>query len=357
MSVYDNAAYEQHERVVHCNDPVSGLRAIIAIHSTALGPAGGGCRFWQYESGLSALTDVLRLSRGMSYKNAMAGLKMGGGKAVIMAPPDRRLTDDLLRAFGDFVDTLDGVYITAEDVGMSVGAMQIVAERTRYVAGLPRGEGEAGGDPSPKTADGVFAGIKAAVAFKHGKDSLDGLHVAVQGVGNVGLSLCRSLAAAGARLTVADINEARVRMVCEELGATAASLDEILTTQADVLAPCALGAILNETSIPSLNVDIVAGAANNQLATDEDGQRLFDAGIVYAPDYVINAGGIINVACEFEGGISNAVVDQRVQEIGARLATIFEQSAGECRPTNDIADKLAKQLIGRDIDSADLIKH
>ncbi|MEM7612383.1 MAG: Glu/Leu/Phe/Val dehydrogenase dimerization domain-containing protein [Pseudomonadota bacterium] len=356
MSVFDNAAYERHERVVHCNDPVSGLRAIIAIHSTALGPAAGGCRFWHYADADAALTDVLRLSRGMSYKNALAGLPLGGGKAVIMAPQDRQLRDDLLVSFGDFVEALDGSYITAEDVGMSVAAMQTVATRTAHIAGLPPEEGQAGGDPSPKTADGVFAGIQAAVRFKLERESLQGLHIAVQGVGNVGMNLCRSLAAAGARLTVADINEARARQACAELGASLASLDDILFTQADVVAPCALGAVLNEQSIPRLNTTIIAGAANNQLATDEDGQRLFNAGITYAPDYVINAGGIINVAGEHAGGISDAEVDRRVFAIGDRLVEIFTQSAREQRPTNAIADHMAQVLIGHG-PSGDGLKH
>lgn len=356
MGVFDNAAFDRHERVLHCSDPVSELHAIIAIHSTKLGPAGGGCRFWQYADGGAALTDALRLSRGMSYKNAMAGLQMGGGKAVIMAPPDRQLTEAMLLSFGEFVDSLNGVYITAEDVGMSVSAMQTIATRTQFVAGLPPEEGQAGGDPSPKTADGVFAGICAAVEFVSGKASLDGLHVAVQGVGNVGYNLCRSLAAAGARLTIADINEARVRMVCDELNCDSAALDDILFTDADVIAPCALGAILDAQSIPKLKAKIIAGAANNQLATDADGQRLFDAGITYAPDYVINAGGIINVASEFEGGVSNADVDRRVQVIGPRLNEIFEQSRRESRPTNVIADVMAQQLIGRSV-SVEPVKH
>lgn len=347
MSVFDNAAWEQHERVLHCSDPVSGLRAIIAIHSTHLGPAAGGCRFWRYDDDTAALTDVLRLSRGMSYKNAMAGLELGGGKAVILAPEDRRLTDPMLEAFGRFVETLRGDYITAEDVGMSVPAMQVIATQTSHVTGLPRGEGQAGGDPSPKTADGVFAGIRAAVRHLHGNDSLEGLRVAVQGVGNVGMNLARRLAAAGARLVVADINEARVRQACHELDAEDAALDEILFADVDVVAPCALGAGLNAESIPRVRAKIIAGAANNQLATDDDGKRLFDAGVLYAPDYVINAGGIINVACEYEGGITDAEVDARVEGIAERLTTIFEQSAKEGRPTNEIADGMARELIGR----------
>ncbi|MEL6447303.1 MAG: Glu/Leu/Phe/Val dehydrogenase dimerization domain-containing protein [Pseudomonadota bacterium] len=348
MSVFDNAAWAQHERVLHCSDPVSGLRAIIAIHSTALGPAAGGCRFWHYDDDTAALTDVLRLSQGMSYKNAMAGLSLGGGKAVILAPEDRQLTDPLLESFGQFVETLHGDYITAEDVGMSVPAMQVIATQTRHVAGLPSTGGSAGGDPSPKTADGVFAGLRAAVRHQRDSDSLEGVHVAVQGVGNVGMNLARSLAQAGARLTVADINGARVAQACEELGAEAASLEDILFTDADIVAPCALGAVLDAESIPRLKATIIAGAANNQLATDEDGQRLFDAGILYAPDYVINAGGIVNVALEYEGGYTDADVDARVAAIGDRLADIFAQSDREQRPTNVIADTMARALIEGD---------
>ncbi|MEM7451342.1 MAG: Glu/Leu/Phe/Val dehydrogenase dimerization domain-containing protein [Pseudomonadota bacterium] len=348
MSVFDNAAWAQHERVLHCSDPVSGLRAIIAIHSTLLGPAAGGCRFWHYDDDTAALTDVLRLSQGMSYKNAMAGLSLGGGKAVILAPEDRQLTDPLLASFGQFVETLHGDYITAEDVGMSVPAMQVIATRTRHVAGLPSTGGSAGGDPSPKTAEGVFAGIRAAVRHQRGDASLEGLHVAVQGVGNVGMNLARFLAKAGARLTVADINGARVAQACEELGAEAASLEDILFTDADIVAPCALGAVLDAESIPRLKATIIAGAANNQLATDEDGQRLFDAGILYAPDYVINAGGIVNVALEYEGGFTEADVDARVAAIGDRLGDIFVQSDREQRPTNVIADAMARALIAGD---------
>ncbi|MEO0575357.1 MAG: Glu/Leu/Phe/Val dehydrogenase dimerization domain-containing protein [Pseudomonadota bacterium] len=357
MSVFDNAAYEQHERVVHCTDPASGLRAIIAIHSTARGPAAGGCRFWRYPDGNAAMTDALRLSQGMSYKNAMADLALGGGKAVILAPENLRLTDDMLEAFGRFVETLGGDYITAEDVGMSVGAMLTVAKHTNFVTGLPPKAGVAGGDPSPKTADGVFAGIRASVQYKLGRDDLNGLHIAVQGVGNVGTHLCRLLANAGARLTVADINKARVALVCDELGADAAELDDILKTKADVVAPCALGSVLDANSIAALQSTIVAGAANNQLASNADGKALFDAGILYAPDYVINAGGIINVACEHAGNVSDDDVNQRVAKIGDRLTRIFEQSDREQTPTNDIADRQARALIGRNAELAERVEH
>ena len=347
MSVFDNPAFDHHERVLHCTDPASGLAAIIAIHSTARGPSAGGCRFWHYASPRDAITDALRLSRGMSYKNAMAELPLGGGKAVILAPADRRLTDELLIAFGRFVDTLRGAYITAEDVGMTVEAMQVVASQTRFVAGLPPEHGKAGGDPSPKTAIGVYQGILAAVAERLDRTDVNGLHVAVQGVGHVGMHLVRLLTGAGARVTVADMNEARVRAACAEYGAEAASLEEILVVDADVLAPCALGSVLNEQSIPRLGAGIVAGAANNQLATDADGQRLYDRGILYAPDYVINAGGIINVSCEFQGGMTDAEVDEKVVAIGPRIADIFAQSREQGIPTNVIADRMARERIGR----------
>lgn len=347
MSVFDNAAYDRHERVLLCSDPMSGLRAIIAIHSTTRGPAAGGCRFWHYDDDAAAITDALRLAQGMSYKNAMAGLDLGGGKAVIMAPPERELSDGMLEAFGGFVETLAGDYITAEDVGMTVAAMQTIARKTSFVAGLPPKEGAAGGDPSPKTANGVFAGIKAAVQHRHGTDSLTGLNVAVQGVGHVGWHLCQSLAAAGAELVVADLDEARLARARDELGASVASLQDIVSADVDVFSPCALGAILNSRSIEHLRARIVAGAANNQLETDADGQRLFVEDVLYAPDYVINAGGIINVALEYAGGFADHEVDQRVASIGTRLGEIFAQSAAEKRPTDVIANEVARRLIGR----------
>ena len=345
MAACDDPAFDNHERVVFCRDAATGLKAIIAIHSTALGPAAGGCRLWNYESDDAALHDVLRLSQGMSYKNAMAGLDFGGGKAVIIKTPDFDGSEALYEKFGDFVEELNGEYITAEDVGMSVSIMETVARRTSHVTGLPRTDGRAGGDPSPKTAFGVFRGIEAAVHFKLDRADVSGLTVAVQGVGNVGYHLCRYLAGAGATLIVSDINEGRVKKVCEEFGATAAPLADILSQDADVLAPCALGAILNNQSIPKLKVAIVAGGANNQLETDADGQRLTDAGILYAPDYVINGGGIINVACEYAGGVDDAEVDQLVAAIGPRLKDIFEQAAESGKPTNVIADAQARQLI------------
>ena len=263
MAVRYDPSFDNHERVLFCHDEATGLNAIIAIHSTALGPAAGGCRLWNYESDDAALHDVLRLSQGMSYKNAMADLKFGGGKAVIIKTPDFDGSEALYERFGEFVEELNGEYITAEDVGMSVPIMEIVARRTSHVTGLPRTDGNAGGDPSPKTALGVFRGIEAAVQFKLDRADLRGLTVAVQGVGNVGYHLCRNLAAAGAKLIVADIDESRVKKTCDEFAATAAPLDEILSQDADVLAPCALGAILTEQSIPTIKASIVAGGGNN----------------------------------------------------------------------------------------------
>lgn len=345
MAVFSDPAFDDHERVLFCSDSATGLNAIIAIHSTALGPAAGGCRLWNYRNDDEALRDVLRLSRGMSYKNAMAGLNFGGGKAVIIRGPDFSGSDTLFEKFGAFVDTLQGDYITAEDVGMTMDIMQTIARRTRFVTGLPREGDRAGGDPSPKTAYGIFCGIRAAVKAKLGRDDLEGLRIAVQGVGHVGYYLCRRLHEAGAILQVADIDEARAQRANDEFGATVVGHDDILSVDADVLAPCALGAILDENSIPNLRVAIVAGGANNQLRTDADGERLVEADILYAPDYVINGGGIINVACEYAGDVSDDEVMERVAQIGPRLEKIFTESARTGEPTNRIADRLARAII------------
>jgi leucine dehydrogenase len=347
MAAFDDTAFDDHERVVFCRDRATGLKAIIAIHSTALGPAAGGCRLWRYESDDAALHDVLRLSQGMSYKNAMAGLRFGGGKAVILKTDDFSGSDALYEKFGEFVDLLKGSYITAEDVGMSVPIMETIARRTKFVSGLPQKEGHAGGDPSPKTAFGIFKGIEAAVRFKLGREDLRGLSVAVQGVGHVGHHLCRYVAEAGAELRVADIDPSKVKAACDAFAAVPVPFDEILFQEVDVVSPCALGAILNEKSIPKLRTSIVAGAANNQLGSAADGQRLADAGILFAPDYVINAGGIINVANEYYGTADDAQVMPQIAAIGPRLLQIFEQAARTGRPTNAIADDEARRLIGR----------
>ena len=345
MTVFSNPGFDNHERVLFCHDEPTGLCAIIAIHSTALGPAAGGTRLWTYASDDDALYDVLRLSQGMSYKNAMAGLKFGGGKAVIMKTPGFEGSDALFERFGEFVDTLGGDYVTAEDVGMSVDIMETIARRTRYVSGLPLRSGKAGGDPSPKTAYGVYCGIQAAARARLGRDDLEGIRVAVQGVGNVGYYLCKLLDEAGATLVVSDLDEARVDRVCGEFAAERAGLDNILSADVDVLAPCALGAVLHEDSIPGIRAKIIAGGANNQLRRPEDGQRLADADILYAPDYVINAGGIINVACEYFGDVDDQGVMDLVARIGPRLAGIFDEAARTGEPTNVIADRQARKKI------------
>lgn len=345
MAVFSNPAFDNHERVLFCRDEATGLFAIIAIHSTALGPAAGGCRLWDYPDDTAALTDVLRLSRGMSYKNAMAGLKFGGGKAVIVKTPEFAGSDALYERFGAFVNTLGGDYVTAEDVGMTMDIMQMISRSTRFVSGLPPDSGKAGGDPSPKTAYGVFCGIEAAAQAKLGRDDLQGLRVAVQGAGHVGYYLCKLLHAAGASLIVSDIDAARVERICDEFDAAPAALDDILFADVEVVAPCALGAILDKDSIPDIKASIIAGGANNQLRTDADGQRLNDAGILYAPDYVINGGGIINVACEYFGDVDDDGVMELVAKIGPRLAGIFEESARTGEPTNLIADRMARRII------------
>jgi leucine dehydrogenase len=343
--MFDHPSFDAHERVVFADDRASGLHAIVAVHSTARGPGAGGCRFWAYPSSDAALTDALRLSRGMSYKNAMAGLPLGGGKAVVLTDPRRPKTRQLLEAFGRLVESFGGIYITAEDVGASVADMEAIATQTRYVSGLPRTAVDADGNPSPKTALGVYLGIKAAVAFQLGSDKLDGLTVAVQGLGGVGYELCGMLAADGALLRVADIRPEVTQRACARFGATASTPDSILFERADVVSPCALGAVFDATTIPRLQTTIIAGAANNQLARAEDGARLHAAGVLYAPDYVINAGGIISVGREYLGNATARSIEQEIHGIPGRLTAIFERSKRANRPTSEIADEMARELI------------
>ena len=345
MNTFDMREFDGHELVLFGNDEATGLKAVIAVHSTVLGPAAGGCRMWPYESNDAAVTDALRLSRGMSFKNAMAGLPFGGGKSVIIGDSRTRKSPELFEAFGRILDSLGGRYITAEDVGTTTTDMEAVARRTRYVTGLHRRPGEFGGDPSPKTALGVYLGIKAAAKFRLGRSDLAGLTVAVQGVGGVGYHLCRLLAADGAKLRVADVRTAAVERVCDELGAEAVSTDAVLFQEVDVVAPCALGAVLNPQSITRLRTKVIAGAANNQLASDRDGLVLHLAGVLYAPDYVINAGGIISAAREYLGGGTDAQVTAEIGGIPARLLEIFERARRENRPTNAVADQLARERI------------
>jgi leucine dehydrogenase len=345
MTFFENTASQGHESIHQFYDPKTGLKAIIAIHSTALGPAAGGTRMWHYDHESAATRDVLRLSRGMTYKNAMAGLPLGGGKAVILADPNTSPSDELFLAFGRCVDSLGGRYVTAEDVGVSVESMRVVKQVTDFVAGLPHAEGSAGGDPSPWTADGVFLGLQAAIKYRLGSDSFDGLSVAVQGVGKVGYDLCRQLNSAGARLLISDVNEQNLARAQADFGAEVVSVNDILYTDAEVLAPCALGAVLNEESIPRIKASIIGGAANNQLATEDDGQRLFDRGVLYAPDYVINAGGIISVSMEYMGDKTESHVHEHIALIPGRLTDIFEASDKQQKPTNVIADAMAEEIV------------
>jgi len=338
--------FDAHEALHFVTDEASGLCAIIAMHSTHLGPAAGGSRFWHYADSAEALTDALRLSRGMSYKNAMAGLPLGGGKAVILAGADSAKSPELLAAFGRAVDRLGGNYVTAEDVGMSVADMIEVARQTKYVAGLPVAAG-VGGDPGPHTSLGVFLGVKAAVKRALGKDSLAGLHIALQGAGSVAGGVARHAAAEGARLSVADVDPERAQALALLCNATVVDPADIMTVEADVFSPNALGAILDEASIAVLKVPIVAGGANNQLKTDEDGKRLMDRGILYAPDYVINAGGIINVSTEYLRDGDADLVRKRIEAIPGRLDQIWAESAGSGRDPAAVADLMAQKLIGR----------
>jgi leucine dehydrogenase len=339
--------FDAHEVVHFVDEPQSGLRAIIAIHSTHLGPAAGGARFWHYEDPAQALTDALRLSRGMSYKNAMAGLPLGGGKSVILAGADRQKSPELLAAFGKAVDRLCGRYITAEDVGIGVRDMVEVNRQTKFVAGLPNDANDVGGDPGPHTALGVFLGIKAAVKRALGKDSVDGLHIALQGAGSVATGVALHACAEGARISIADIDEAKAKKLAGETGGTVVSPDEILFLEADVVSPCALGAVLDGDTIPKLKAPVIAGAANNQLATAADGATLMERGILYAPDYVINAGGIINVCTEYLGDGDASLVRERIQGIPARLEQIWAESAESGRDPAAVADAMAQRLIGR----------
>jgi leucine dehydrogenase len=339
--------FDAHEVVHLVDQPEHGLRAIIAVHSTHLGPAAGGARFWHYEDDAEALTDALRLSRGMSYKNAMAGLPLGGGKSVILASPERHKSPELLAAFGKAVDQLCGRYITAEDVGMSMTDMVEISRQTKYVAGLPSEGKDVGGDPGPHTSLGVFLGIKAAVRRALGKDSVSGLHIALQGAGSVATGVAMHAANEGAKLSIADVDQAKAKMLADAAGGSVVDPAEVLFLEADVVSPCALGAILNEESIARLNTPIVAGGANNQLGKPVDGMILHERGILYAPDYVINAGGIINVCTEYLGDGDSSLVRERIEGIPTRLEQIWSESAESGRDPAAVADAMAQRLIGR----------
>jgi leucine dehydrogenase len=349
MAVFSLSDFADHEQVVFVSDDKSGLKAIIAVHNSNLGPALGGCRMWPYASEEEAVRDVLRLSRGMTYKSAMANLKLGGGKSVIIGNPRTQKTPELLAAFARALEQLNGRYIAAEDSGTSVADMKYMTQFTRHVAGIhdkPSDAGTRSGDPSPATAYGTFIGIKAAVKERLGRDSLEGLRVAVQGVGNVGFDLARQLKAAGAQLWVTDIHREPLLQAGKELGATVVAPEEVFGLDVDVFAPCALGAILNDATISQLKASIVAGAANNQLAEPRHGVELMKRGILYAPDYVINAGGIIDVYHE-RIGFDRAALIKHIEGIEDNLMEIFERARKEERPTGEVADAIAEERFKR----------
>lgn len=342
VEIFQDLVNYGHEQVSFFQDKESGLKAIVGIHSTVLGPALGGCRMWNYSSEFEALNDVLRLSRGMTYKAAVAGLRLGGGKAVIIGDSRKDKNPKLLEAFGRSVEMLAGRYLTAEDVGMTVADIDVIRTQTRFAVG---GSNEGGsGDPSTMTAFGVFQGMIAAVKFAGLADDVNGLTVAVQGLGNVGHHLCGLLSAGGARLVVADIHKPNVDRIVEEFGAEVVTPEQIASVECDVFAPCALGAGLNQRSIPDIKAKVVAGAANNQLENENDGFELMRRGIVYAPDYAINAGGLINVAAELEG-YNKELVLSKVSQIHNTILTILELSREDNVPPHVAAARMAEQRL------------
>ncbi|MGQ0622446.1 MAG: Glu/Leu/Phe/Val family dehydrogenase [Panacagrimonas sp.] len=346
MPIFSHPDFDDHELVVFHRDPVSGLKAIIAVHNTHLGRGLGGCRVYPYAHERDALTDVLRLSRGMTYKAALAGLKQGGGKSVVIGDPRHCKTPEAMRAMGRFVDSLGGRYVIAEDSGTDLADMQHIAIETSFIGGIADGENlrsQGGRDTSEATAYGVLVGIQAAVRFKLGGKRLADVRVAIQGLGKVGMALARLLSDAGAKLWVHDRDPALVNTAVDTLGATPVGEDALFRLDVDVFAPCALGAVLNDQTIPALRAQVIAGAANNQLAEPRHGRMLLEHGLLYAPDYVINAAGIINIY--YEGEFYRwPTVESHIREIGTTLGRIFERSAAENRPTGEVADRMAETI-------------
>mgnify|MGYP001223825245 CR=1 FL=1 len=344
MGIFEKLAVKDHEQVIFCHDEAAGLKVIIAIHNTTLGPAIGGTRMWNFASEEDALEDVLRLSRGMTYKSAAAGLNLGGGKAVIIGDPKKDKTEALFRSFGRFVEGLGGRYITAEDVGTSVADMELVRMETSNVTGIGRALGGSG-DPSPVTALGVYEGMKASVKRLLGKDSLEGLTVAVQGVGHVGYHLCQHLHREGARMVVCDVDAKALRRVGEDFEVQVVGPQDIYAVPCDIFAPCALGGVINDETFPRLRCRIIAGAANNQLKDEEvHAQALAKRNILFAPDYVINAGGLINVANELEGYNRERAV-QQAAGIHDIIMRVFELAEKERVTTVQAANTLAERRI------------
>ncbi len=340
---FTHLEYADHEQVVFVNDKAAGLQAIIAVHDTQRGPAIGGCRMWPYKSADAALTDVLRLSRGMTYKNALAGINSGGGKSVIIGDPKTAKTPALFRAMGAAIESLGGRYIVAEDSGTSPTDMAAMAKTTTYVAGLE--SDSSNGDPSPSTALGVFLSIREAVSFRLGRSDLRGVRVHVQGLGKVGFELAKLLVSNGAVVNASDINEDNCRRASDELSIGIVSNDELLTGHCDVFAPCALGGVLNEWSIPTLNTNVIAGAANNQLLTQEDDRRLSNAGILYCPDYLVNAGGVIDVYYRKQGSLQENI-DAGIAAIADRLKSVLTEAQSRRLSPDQVAQERAEDLIG-----------
>ncbi|MDP1597625.1 Glu/Leu/Phe/Val dehydrogenase dimerization domain-containing protein [Phenylobacterium sp.] len=350
MTLFDSPAFEGHEGVHSFYDEKTGLKTIIAVHSTARGPAAGGCRMWPYASADAALEDALRLSRAMSYKNAMADLELGGGKAVIIGDSRTMKTPALFEAFGRAVDKLGGSYWTAEDVGVSPADLMSARKQTRFVAGL-EGHAAASGDPSPVTAEGVFRGVRLAVRRALNRD-LDGVTVAIQGVGHVGAYLAEKLHAAGAKLIITDVNETALAEIAARTGAQVVAPGAIFDVEADVFAPCAMGGAINAATLPRLKAKVIAGGANNQLADLEIGRQVFERGMLYAPDYVINGGGIINVAGEIRaleqgGAFDPAWVAAKLDRLTATLEEVLDRAVTEARPTHEVANEMAKARIAQ----------
>jgi leucine dehydrogenase len=343
--IFEELAKNDHEQVVFCHDGDTGLKAIIGIHNTILGPALGGTRMWNYTSDGEALTDVLRLARGMTYKAAISGLNLGGGKAVIIGDADKLKNEALLRRFGRFVESLNGKYVTAEDVNMSPEDMEYIAMETRHVTGLSESIG-GGGDPSPVTAYGVYVGMKAAAKKAFGSDSLEGKSVSVQGTGHVGIFLLEYLAKENVRLYVSDFNESRAKEAASKFGAEVVGLDEIYDLDVDIYSPNALGATVNDNTLGRMKCQIIAGAANNQLDDEEiHGNELIKKGIIYAPDFLINAGGLINVGIDYLGGWSKERVYRKTEKIYQTTLDIFKHSEKEGISTQKAAMELAENRI------------
>lgn len=342
MSLFEHREFDHHEQVVFCHDEETGLKAIIAVHDTTLGPSLGGTRMWNYANSEEALTDVLRLSRGMTYKSAMAGLPLGGGKAVIIGDAKTDKSAAFFKAYGRFVDSLGGKYTTAEDVNIRTEDIDIVATETAHVAGT----GSKAGDPSPHTALGAYLGVKAAAKHAFGSDNLEGLKISLQGVGSVGFTFAKYMVDEGAKLVVADVNPENVARAQRELGAEVMGVDDIYDAEVDIYAPCALGATVNDDTLARLKAKVIAGVANNQLARPEHDRIVKEKGILYAPDYVINAGGVIHV-CSEAVNFTREETDKRVRDIYNTLDQLFARAKSEDRPTGEVADEMAREILAR----------